>query len=92
MEILRQKGVLEVLFLLNEKSPLKITEIVEQMRVLKGMSSSTVYRALKILNENGLVSETEEESNRGGPVRRVFSITDKGKKIVSLLKSVEEEL
>ena len=67
-------------------------ELMERMAVfgLEAMNPGTLYRTLRQMEENGAV-KSEWETSRGGPARRVYSITDAGKAYLDLwARSLEQ--
>jgi DNA-binding MarR family transcriptional regulator len=54
-----------------------------------GLGSNAVYNSIRWLTERHLVHETREEEL---PRRRFISLSDDGRKIAELLKSIEEML
>src|SRR4028118_1648758 len=54
-------------------------ELMERARALgfETMNPGTLYRALRRMEEDGVV-ESSWETSRGGPARRMYTITDAG--------------
>ena len=81
---LEQTAAIRLLFYLHDKKESKTGEIVHN---LKGThSQNTIYRALNVLMELGLVEEVLD------PPRRIFRLTEKGKKVLEKLMEVEKIL
>ncbi len=62
----------------------KITEL----RPATGLSTTSIYNNVKKLIAYGLV----EEDRKGSPGNRILRLTEKGQRVASLLKALEEEL
>ncbi|WP_225876132.1 helix-turn-helix domain-containing protein [Infirmifilum lucidum] len=62
----------------------KITEL----RPATGLSTTSIYNNVKKLIEYGLV----EEDRKGSPGNRILRLTEKGQRVASILKMLEEEL
>src|SRR5215213_10141434 len=56
----------------------------------EAMNPGTLYRTLRQMEEDGVV-ESEWETSRGGPARRMYSITDAGRAYLDFwAKSLEQ--
>ena len=60
-------------------------ELLERARALgfETMNPGTLYRALRRMEEDGVV-ESSWETSRGGPPRRMYTITDAGEAYLGL--------
>lgn len=81
---LEQKHAIRILFVLLEEGQLKITELKEILR----KPATTIYKALNILTELGLVEDKLTE----WPVKRFLILTEKGKQVAQLLTEIEKLL
>lgn len=82
---LEQKTAIEILFFLD------IHEKVINKELTNGVSGD--YRTIKRAMDNLINLELiGNEYRKGQPTRRFIWITDKGKKVVSLLKEIEKLL
>jgi len=79
---LEQTKAIQILFFLNEHEEVLTTEIMDGVSV----DHRTLNRAMKNLTNLELV---ENEYRKGQPTKRVIWITEKGRKVASLLKEVE---
>ena len=86
IEILEKSKAVEVLIRLHEK---KEAGLVELVMAISGGSTSTVVNRLMEMENAGLVEE-EREAKFGG--RRLFRLTEKGKKVAKRLVEVEKVL
>ena len=78
----------EIIILLSilDKGNIMISDVVGgRMR----MSNTTVYRALRTLESLGLL---ETEKTKDVPPRKRIRLTEKGMKVATLLKRIEETL
>ena len=82
-EILEQRGIVSFLLYLlrNEGKPLSV--IVEEA----GINRTTVYNVINRLLQTGLIKEDYE---KGFPRRRIFRLTEKGRKVAEKLLEIEE--
>lgn len=83
IEILQKSRAIEVLINLYNKKEAGLVEIVD----MSGGSTSVVNSRLLELRAAGLISE-EKEAKFGG--RRLFKLTDDGKKIARKLVEIEK--
>ena len=74
---------MELLMLLNSDR-LKISEIVRRL----GRPQATIYRAIGKLKELALIYD----ETTGYPVKRFFSLTEKGRRVAEKLADVENIL
>ena len=79
---LERTGAIKLLIFLSEHEEAKIWDLTN----LSGVSQPAVYRVMPVLKELGLVEE------RVDPPRRLFRITEKGKRVLEKLKEIEEIL
>lgn len=75
---LEQTGAIKLLLFLNERGECKTWDITKN-----GVSQPTFYRVMPVLKELGLVEEVVD------PPRRIFRLTEKGKKVLEKLMEVE---
>lgn len=61
---------------------------ITDLRPSTGLSTTSIYNNVKKLLEYNLV----EEDRKGSPGNRILRLTEKGQRIASLLKMLEEEL
>lgn len=80
---LEQVGAIQILLFLLEK-PLKMTELTE---LFQG-SNTTIYRAVPKLRNLGLI----EDKVTSYPVKRIFNLTEKGRKVAEKLREIEKLL
>ena len=63
---------------------------------LKRSNSGAVYRILRSMEQRGLINSNWAAKDSGGPPRRLYSITEKGKKVLSQrineLRTVREQI
>ena len=85
IEILQRSRAIEVLINLYRKKEVGLVQIVN----LCGGSTSVVNNRLLELKAAGLIFE-EKEAKFGG--RRLFRLTEKGKKVAKHLIEIESEL
>lgn len=67
-------------------------ELMQRVAVFgfETMNPGTMYRTLKHMEENGTVKSRWDTSNKAGPARRMYSITDAGEAYLDLwAKSLE---
>ena len=78
-----RKGVLELAALkLLAPTPMYGAQIISALAAIDGLAANpgTVYPLLTRLARNGSIAATWEPSVRGGPPRKYYSITAKGRK------------
>ena len=83
---LEQTGAIQLLFYLKKKKKAKIGEMVRENVGI--VSQSAIYRAIPVLKKLKLIKE-ETLTN---PPRRIFSLTEKGKRVLEKLREIEEIL
>lgn len=86
IEILEKSKAAEIMVKLHERKEIGLVEMVV---VLSGGSTSTINNRLLELKSVGLIEE-EREAKFGG--RRLFRLTDKGKKVARKLVEIEKLL
>ena len=81
--------VAHVLLLLGER-PRHGYELAESLRMweFEGITTSTIYRELARLEENGLVRSFWQSSQARGPARHMYELTDAGR--VDLAASADD--
>ena len=83
----RQTGYISILLYLlkNEKANVK------KLSANLDVANETVYRAIGLLEKDGLIDEKEEWGKSGrGWKRKNYYLTDKGKKVAEKLREIEE--
>jgi MarR family transcriptional regulator, organic hydroperoxide resistance regulator len=75
----------KVLLALLKESQAPIMSIPE----LAGLGGNAVYNSVRWLSEKGLTTDIREKEP---PRRRMIGLTDKGRKVASLLEQVERQL
>ena len=75
----------KVLLALLKESQAPIMSIPE----LAGLGGNAVYNSVRWLSEKGLTTDIREKEP---PRRRMIGLTEKGRKIASLLEQVERQL
>jgi predicted transcriptional regulator len=78
---LEQTTAIRILFYLKENKEAKMTELMKQLR----SSQHPVYTALHILKELKLI----EEEVTSYPLKRIFTLTGKGRLVAEKLKDIE---
>ena len=87
-----KKGVLELCVLaLLEKQSRYGYEISEQLSGHLPIADGTVYPILRKLKSDGLLTTYLQEES-GGPPRKYYSLTDKGREYLASLDEAWEEL
>lgn len=81
IEKLGESGIKILMYLAHRKA--KLSDFKEEL----GMGTDSIYRALKILIDNGLVIELDAK----GYVR-LFELTERGRRVVECLNKAEEIL
>lgn len=61
---------------------------ITDLRPATGLSTTSIYNNVKKLLECGLV----EEDRKGSPGNRILKLTEKGLRIASILKMLEDEI
>ena len=56
---------------------------------LSGLGGNAVYNSIRWLSEKGLATDAREKEP---PRRRMIGLTEKGRKIASLLEQIEKQL
>ncbi|MGF3498656.1 MAG: hypothetical protein ACQXXL_03410 [Candidatus Methanosuratincola sp.] len=82
IEELGESGM-KMLMMLN-KGPAKLSDF----KIELGMGSEAIYRCLVILLKHNIIKE--EEDVKGN--KRIFSLTEKGKKVAEYLKAAQDLL
>jgi DNA-binding MarR family transcriptional regulator len=83
--LFEQAAAIDLLMLLVSNSDkLKLSEIVRKL----GRPQATIYRAISKLKETGLIYD----ETTGYPVKRFFSLTEKGRRVAERLAEVESIL
>jgi len=78
-----QSGVAEtLLYLLNHNQSI-LSDFIYDLR----MHGATISRSIALLKELGCITEVRQEYNR-----RLFTLTDKGRKVAEKLKEIEKIL
>ncbi len=82
------------LLLLLAEQPRHGYELAESLRMseFEGITTSTVYRELAKLEEDGLVQSFWEASQTRGPARRVYELTTKGRKALGACAVAADDL
>lgn len=75
---------MELLMLLVNSDKLKLSEIVHKL----GRPQATIYRGIAALRELALI----HDETTGYPVKRFFSLTEKGRRVAEKLADVESIL
>ncbi|MBP2142877.1 DNA-binding HxlR family transcriptional regulator [Methanococcus voltae] len=84
IKALNKSKAIEILQYLMNEDKSYFSEIV----VITHSNSSTTYRALECLNEAGLVSRCEDGVKRNDKV--YYNITNKGIKVMNLVKKIDD--
>ena len=87
-----KKATIRILFALNELGECRVTDLMRLLKEEHGTGSNTFYSSLEILKNLALIEERRFHSTKGGPVRRVIKLTDRGRKVVNLLLKIDELL
>jgi len=82
---LEQTATMQILFFLEQHKEVITKELTEGVPV----DYRTINRAMDVLVKLGLA---DNEYRRGQPTKRYIWITEKGRKVVELLKEVENVL
>lgn len=80
---LEQKGAIHILIYLEEKKNANLTSIMENT---PKVGQTAIYTAIRKLLDQELINEKKEPPYN----RRFFSLTDRGKKVVEILKKLKE--
>ena len=80
---LEQTGALRLLVTLLKNDALPVSELIKVV----GCSQHALYNAIETLLEAGLIYEAHEKSF---PRRRIFRLTEKGRKVAEKLLEIEE--
>jgi len=90
-QLARVKGTLSIIVVLHEESLLNSTTIINRI----SESRDTFYRAIKRLRDMGVVERlimNQSVDGLGDRELMVWRLTDKGKKIASLLDAIQQLL
>jgi DNA-binding IclR family transcriptional regulator len=82
--LFEQAAAMELLMLLVSSDKLKLSEIVRKL----GRPQATIYRGIATLKELELIYD----ETTGYPVKRFFSLTEKGRRVAEKLANVESIL
>ena len=83
-EFERQRGGLQIIYFLYHNKEGIISDFIYELKI----PTNSIMRAINILKKFGLI----EEHGVPGSNRRVFNLTEKGKKIGKILNEMEEIL
>ena len=89
---LEKKAAIKILFALNELGECRVTDLMRLLKEKYQTGSNTFYSSLKILENLTLIEERRFRSTKGGPIRRVIRLTDKGRKVTNFLIKINELL
>jgi DNA-binding IclR family transcriptional regulator len=82
--LFEQATAMELLMLLSNSDKLKLSEIVRQL----ARPQATIYRGIAKLKELALIND----ETTGYPVKRFFSLTERGLRVAEKLAEVESAL
>ena len=89
---MEKKGAILTLLTLIGKEGVKVSILYSYLKIDFGTGTSTFYSALITLRNLGLIEETFVEDPRGGPKRRIISLSSKGLKVAKKLLEIGEIL
>jgi DNA-binding PadR family transcriptional regulator len=78
---LEQTTAIQILFYLLGNREAKMTELMHELR----SSQHPIYAALNVLRELGLINEEVVPY----PLKRIFTLTEKGRRVAEKLRDVE---